>query len=187
MIIVYLIVRLKIRWKAWKTEVDLDVMGLCTRPIDLAVAFREAIAVKPRSVSRLVRSRWYSIPARTSYRASSNCNDYHSRLTAFSGAMAESVPRLRSQAVNGRAMHSQSRDHRAFIALGSNMGDRIDWIEQACNAMESRGDIRVLRTSSLWETKAMYVLDQANFVNGACEVRPTYHVLRSCRSFLKVP
>lgn len=43
-------------------------------------------------------------------------------------------------------------------------------IEQACNAMESKGDIRILRTSSLWETKAMYVEDQGNFVNGACEV-----------------
>ena len=36
--------------------------------------------------------------------------------------------------------------------------------------MESKGDIRILRTSSLWETKAMYVEDQGNFVNGACEV-----------------
>lgn len=60
--------------------------------------------------------------------------------------------------------------HRAFVALGSNLGDRIAMIEQACNAMESKGDIRILRTSSLWETKAMYVEDQGNFVNGACEV-----------------
>lgn len=60
--------------------------------------------------------------------------------------------------------------HRAFVALGSNLGDRIAMIEQACNAMESKGDIRILRTSSLWETKAMYVEDQGNFVNGACEI-----------------
>lgn len=43
-------------------------------------------------------------------------------------------------------------------------------IEQACNVMESQGDIHIVRTSSLWETKAMYVEDQGNFVNGACEV-----------------
>lgn len=43
-------------------------------------------------------------------------------------------------------------------------------IEQACNAMESKGDIRILRTSSLWETKPMYVEDQGSFVNGACEI-----------------
>lgn len=69
-----------------------------------------------------------------------------------------------------RGMHAQARPNRAFIALGSNLGDRVGWIEQACNAMERDGDIRIRRTSSLWETKAMYVLDQDNFVNGACEV-----------------
>jgi 2-amino-4-hydroxy-6-hydroxymethyldihydropteridine diphosphokinase / dihydropteroate synthase len=57
----------------------------------------------------------------------------------------------------------------AYIALGSNMGDRIGWIEKACNEMDARG-IKVTRTSSLWETEPMYVLDQDRFVNGACEV-----------------
>lgn len=50
------------------------------------------------------------------------------------------------------------------------MGDRVAMIEQACKEMETRGKIRVVRTSSLWETKAMYVLDQDKFANGACEV-----------------
>lgn len=49
------------------------------------------------------------------------------------------------------------------------MGDRIGMIEQACNALTSRGII-VKRTSNLWETEPMYVLDQDNFINGACEV-----------------
>ncbi|KAF1843339.1 folic acid synthesis protein-like protein [Cucurbitaria berberidis CBS 394.84] len=60
--------------------------------------------------------------------------------------------------------------HRAVIALGSNMGDRVAMIEQACKEMESTGRIKIKRTSSLWETKAMYVLDQDMFVNGACEI-----------------
>lgn len=50
------------------------------------------------------------------------------------------------------------------------MGDRVAMIEQACKEMEAGGNIKVLRTSSLWETKAMYVVDQDMFVNGACEV-----------------
>lgn len=58
---------------------------------------------------------------------------------------------------------------KAYIALGSNMGDRVAEIEHACNELTSRG-IKVTRTSSLWETKPMYVLDQDSFVNGACEV-----------------
>lgn len=57
----------------------------------------------------------------------------------------------------------------AYIGLGSNMGNRIGWIEKACNEMDARG-IKVRRTSSLWETEPMYVVDQDRFVNGACEV-----------------
>lgn len=57
----------------------------------------------------------------------------------------------------------------AYIALGSNLGDRIGWIEKACTEMDLRG-IRVKRTSSLWETEPMYVVEQDRFVNGACEV-----------------
>lgn len=62
-------------------------------------------------------------------------------------------------------------EHRAFIALGSNLGDRVAMIETACKEMDRTGKVKVLRTSSLWETKAMYVLDQDKFVNGVCEVR----------------
>ena len=59
--------------------------------------------------------------------------------------------------------------HRAFIALGSNMGDRIGVIEKACLELE-RMRIQVKRTSSLFETAPMYVLDQDPFLNGVCEV-----------------
>ena len=73
--------------------------------------------------------------------------------------------------------------HRAFIALGSNIGDRIGWIEKACRSMNERG-IRVTRTSALYETEPMYVEDQDSFVNGVCEVRSPnlcygpYHALK---------
>lgn len=60
--------------------------------------------------------------------------------------------------------------HRVFVAFGSNIGDRINMIEQACRLLQKHDDIKILRTSSLWETKAMYVVDQADFLNGACEV-----------------
>ncbi|KAF4977595.1 hypothetical protein FZEAL_5909 [Fusarium zealandicum] len=61
------------------------------------------------------------------------------------------------------------RKRTAYIALGSNLGDRVAEIERACNEMDRRG-IKVKRTSSLWETEPMYVTDQNRFVNGACEV-----------------
>ncbi|KAL4943213.1 hypothetical protein BDV06DRAFT_144119 [Aspergillus oleicola] len=59
--------------------------------------------------------------------------------------------------------------HRAFIALGSNVGERVEMIERACLEMDRAG-IKVRRTSSLFETGPMYYLDQEPFMNGVCEV-----------------
>lgn len=91
----------------------------------------------------------------------------HSRPFQFSRIMSPvSFPYDRS-----RHIHVvRKMEHRAFVALGSNLGDRVKMIEQACCEIEAKGDIRITRTSSLWETQAMYVLDQDKFVNGACEV-----------------
>ena len=58
---------------------------------------------------------------------------------------------------------------RAYVALGSNLGDRYKYIEAACKEMTKDG-ILVLRTSSLYETPAMYVEEQPPFINGVCEV-----------------
>ncbi|KAJ5176151.1 Folic acid synthesis protein fol1 [Penicillium canariense] len=62
--------------------------------------------------------------------------------------------------------------HRAFIALGSNVGDRVEMIEKACHELD-RANIKVKRTSSLFETTPMYVLEQDTFINGVCEVETT--------------
>ena len=59
---------------------------------------------------------------------------------------------------------------KAYIALGSNVGDRIRNIESACRHLDDAG-LRVLRTSLLYDTKPMYVEKQQNFINGVCEVR----------------
>ncbi|KAG6366447.1 hypothetical protein INS49_000624 [Diaporthe citri] len=73
-------------------------------------------------------------------------------------------------------MTVDKRPRKAYIALGSNLGDRIAEIERACREMDARG-IAVTRTSSLWETEPMYVTDQDRFVNGACEVETTLEPL----------
>ena len=61
--------------------------------------------------------------------------------------------------------------HTAYISVGSNIGDRVGWIEKALNLMKWKAPIKIKRTSSLWETEPMYVVDQANFLNGVIEVR----------------
>ncbi|KAL4913256.1 Dihydropteroate synthase-like protein [Aspergillus aurantiobrunneus] len=66
--------------------------------------------------------------------------------------------------------------HRAFIALGSNVGERVEMIENACLEM-NRAGIKVQRTSSLFETAPMYYLDQEPFMNGVCEVETTLEPL----------
>ncbi|KAI1936026.1 trifunctional dihydropteroate synthetase [Ophidiomyces ophidiicola] len=60
-------------------------------------------------------------------------------------------------------------EHRVFIALGSNMGDRIAMMERACEEIAAKG-IKIMRTSSLFETAPMYVTNQDPFLNGVCEV-----------------
>lgn len=70
-----------------------------------------------------------------------------------------------------REMSANIKSHRkAYIALGSNVGDRLDMIEKACLALDQDPNIKITRTSSLYETEPMYVQDQARFLNGACEV-----------------
>lgn len=86
-----------------------------------------------------------------------------------------------SRSHSGCGCHPAAANHTktAYIALGSNLGDRISEIEKACNEMNRRG-IRVKRTSSLWETEPMYVTDQDRFINGACEVRLVHRLATVC-------
>lgn len=94
----------------------------------------------------------------------SNIGGNTSNGTAQNGHQNGTMRYFTVQQLNARGLH------RAFIAFGSNLGDRIAWIEKACRAMDEEDGIRITRTSGLYETKAMYVEDQNNFINGACEV-----------------
>ena len=66
----------------------------------------------------------------------------------------------------------RSGRNRAFLALGSNLGNRVEMIESAVQEMSDRG-LTILRTSALYETKPMYLENQESFINGACEVCST--------------
>ncbi|EPE02335.1 folic acid synthesis protein [Ophiostoma piceae UAMH 11346] len=119
--------------------------------------------------------------ASTAYRTTHNSrarlqtkNHAHSRsgaaraMSSTPGAPLSGTPPRASPCCQSRGP-AVPQKKRAYIALGSNLGDRIGWIEKACQEMDSRG-VRVLRTSSLWETEPMYVLEQDKFANGVCEV-----------------
>lgn len=102
------------------------------------------------------------------------CTTHYSTLSLRSAVPTQrplrSLQQSRPQDVRFISKVVDEKKRRAFVALGSNMGDRVAMIEQACKEMEASGKIKILRTTSLWETKAMYVVDQDKFVNGACEV-----------------
>lgn len=70
----------------------------------------------------------------------------------------------------------QHEDHVAAIALGSNIGDRVQNIERALIQLESAG-LRVVDTSFMYESVAMYVEDQPKFTNAACLVSSEPFVL----------
>lgn len=78
--------------------------------------------------------------------------------------------RTHSTTISAKPTAPSPNSTRAFIALGSNVGDRVGMIEKACELLNNDPNIVVRRTSCLYETEPMYVEDQSRFVNGACEV-----------------
>ncbi|GAA5808399.1 hypothetical protein MFLAVUS_001790 [Mucor flavus] len=58
----------------------------------------------------------------------------------------------------------------AYIAFGSNIGDRVDNINKAFALLEKECSSVVLDTSFLYETPPMYYLEQPAFLNGVCKI-----------------
>lgn len=58
--------------------------------------------------------------------------------------------------------------HKAYLSLGSNMGDRAANIARAIDELRKRG-VRVTRQSSLYETEPVEFADQPWFLNSAVE------------------
>ena len=58
--------------------------------------------------------------------------------------------------------------HTAFIALGSNIGNRAGYLHAALDAMRSY--LTIVETSHLYETDPMLVTDQPLFLNAVCKV-----------------
>ncbi|KAK4689659.1 hypothetical protein P7C73_g453, partial [Tremellales sp. Uapishka_1] len=64
---------------------------------------------------------------------------------------------------------STSSKQRVFIALGSNIGDRIGNIQKAVKGLQAGGCV-LKGCSRLYESEPMYVEDQDRFINGAVEL-----------------
>ena len=59
---------------------------------------------------------------------------------------------------------------KAYIALGTNIGDRRKNIEDALAALNLVPDVKVTKISNIHETEPVGYLDQDMFLNACCEV-----------------
>ncbi|NDL66548.1 2-amino-4-hydroxy-6-hydroxymethyldihydropteridine diphosphokinase [Anaerotalea alkaliphila] len=69
------------------------------------------------------------------------------------------------------AVQVRRKWHRAYVALGSNLGDREETIRQALERMGKERGIRLGRCSTLVETEPVGYLEQGPFINGVVELR----------------
>jgi dihydroneopterin aldolase/2-amino-4-hydroxy-6-hydroxymethyldihydropteridine diphosphokinase len=61
--------------------------------------------------------------------------------------------------------------HTAYVAVGSNLGDKHKNIREAIDIINGSSDCRVIKESTLFETKPVGFIEQDDFLNGAFEVR----------------
>lgn len=62
---------------------------------------------------------------------------------------------------------------RVFIALGSNLGSRADWLRQAREKLIASATIEMVQASAIYETDPVGKTDQPAFLNQVIEIRTT--------------
>ena len=82
-------------------------------------------------------------------------------------------------------MQSKVFFHTAYIALGSNLGDKEANLRKALELLEKRG-VEVVRTSSFICTEPYGVTDQPQFLNAVCEVRTSLAPLELLHTLLDI-
>ena len=82
-------------------------------------------------------------------------------------------------------MQSKVFFHTAYVALGSNLGDKEANLRRALELLEERG-VEVVHTSSFICTEPYGVTDQPQFLNGVCEVRTSMVPLALLHTLLEI-
>lgn len=75
--------------------------------------------------------------------------------------------------------------HTAYVALGSNLGDKEGNLRSALELLEEHG-VEVVKVSTFICTEPYGVMDQPQFLNGACEVRTSMTPLALLHTLLKI-
>ncbi len=64
----------------------------------------------------------------------------------------------------------ERRRHKAYISLGSNIGNKEQYLEDAINKISAEKNIEIIRKSSFIKTKPWGYLEQEDFLNGVVEI-----------------
>src|SRR5204863_6285137 len=81
------------------------------------------------------------------------------------GAQAERAVRRLAQPRGGRDPEIQARMKRAYVGIGSNLGEREANIRQAVDLLAEMPQTRLSRLSSLYDSDPVGLLDQPPFLN----------------------
>ena len=73
----------------------------------------------------------------------------------------------------------------AYVALGSNLGDREENLRSALKHLEEN-EVQVVKVSTFIETEPYGVTDQPGFVNAVCQVETKLEPLELLRLLLKI-
>ena len=73
----------------------------------------------------------------------------------------------------------------AYVALGSNLGDREENLRTALKHLEANG-VEVVKVSTFIETEPYGVTDQPGFVNAVCQVKTKLEPLELLRLLLSI-
>lgn len=82
-------------------------------------------------------------------------------------------------------MQSKVFFHTAYIALGSNLGDKEANLRRALELLIERG-VEIVKTSTFISTEPYGVTDQPQFLNGVCEVRTSMAPLALLHTLLEI-
>ena len=82
-------------------------------------------------------------------------------------------------------MQSKVFFHTAYVALGSNLGDKEANLRRALELLIERG-VEIVKTSTFISTEPYGVTDQPTFLNGVCEVRTSLEPLELLHTLLEI-
>lgn len=73
----------------------------------------------------------------------------------------------------------------AYLLIGGNLGDRLAYLEAACEKIQQKG-INILRKSSVYETAAWGITDQPSFLNQVLEIETTETPIQLLEDLLSI-